>query len=123
MEIVIPYPPSVNTYWRSIGRGRVIISKKGREDRHAVDVAVANCFADCDDDPRPLLGRLKVVIKATMPDRRRRDIDNINKAALDAMGHAGIYGDDNQIDDLHVIRGEVLAPGCLDVEITEIDKV
>ena len=31
--------------------------------------------------------------------------------------------DDNQIDELHVIRGEVLAPGCLDVEITEIDKV
>jgi len=123
MEIIIPYPPSVNTYWRSIGRGRVILSKKGREYRHAVDIAVAECFADVANDPRPLLGRLRVKIIAIMPDRRRRDIDNINKAALDAMGYAGIYGDDNQIDELHVIRGEVLAPGCLEVEITEINRV
>ena len=123
MEIVIPYPPSVNTYWRSIGRGRVIISRRGREYREAVNSAVAECFKERDDDPRPLLGRLEVVIKATMPDKRRRDIDNINKAALDALGYAGIYGDDNQIDDLRVIRGEVLSPGCLEVEITEIDGV
>ena len=120
MEIVIPYPPSVNTYWRSIGRGRVIISRKGREYREAVNTAVFQCFEERDDDPRPLLGRLKVLIKATMPDKRRRDIDNINKAALDALGYAGIYGDDNQIDDLQVLRGEVLAPGCLEIEITEI---
>ena len=123
MEIVLPYPPSVNTYWRAV-KGRVILSKKGREYRHAVNVAVASAFESEDvEDPRPLLGRLKVVIKATMPDKRRRDIDNINKAALDAMGYAGIYGDDNQIDDLRVIRCDVMNPGCLEVEITEIEEV
>jgi len=123
MEIVIPYPPSVNTYWRAV-KGRVILSKKGREYRDAVNVAVANAFEPEDvEDPRPLLGRLKVVIKATMPDKRRRDIDNINKAALDALGYAGIYGDDNQIDDLRVIRCDVMKPGCLEVEITEIEQV
>ena len=100
------------------------MSKKGREYRDAVNVAVANAFeAEDVEDPRPLLGRLKVVIKATMPDKRRRDIDNINKAALDAMGYAGIYGDDNQIDDLRVIRVDVMKPGCLEVEITEIEQV
>jgi len=123
MQIVLPYPPSVNTYWRAV-KGRVILSKRGREYRHAVNVAVAAAFeSEGVEDLRPLLGRLKVVIKATMPDKRRRDIDNINKAALDAMGYAGIYGDDNQIDDLRVIRCDVMKPGCLEVEITEIEEV
>jgi crossover junction endodeoxyribonuclease RusA len=121
--IIIPYPPSVNTYWRAV-KGRVIISKRGREYRDAVYTAINSAFESDDvEDPRPLLGRLQVKITATMPDRRRRDIDNINKAALDALGYAGVFGDDEQIDDLHVLRGEVMKPGCLEVEIKEIETV
>ena len=123
MVIIIPYPPSVNTYWRAV-KGRVIMSKRGREYRDAVYTAINSAFEPDDvEDPRPFLGRLKVKITATMPDRRRRDIDNINKAALDALGYAGVYGDDEQIDDLHILRGEVMKPGCLEVEIEEIDTV
>tara|TARA_Y100000401_G_scaffold35661_1_gene26698 strand:+ start:25487 stop:25900 length:414 start_codon:yes stop_codon:yes gene_type:complete len=120
IQVIIPYPPSVNTYWRAV-KGRVILSKKGREYRYVVNEAIAAAFeGDEVDDPRPLLGRLKVKIVATMPDKRRRDIDNINKAALDALGYAGVYGDDNQIDDLHVVRGDVFSPGCLDITIEEM---
>ena len=123
MVIIIPYPPSVNTYWRAV-KGRVIISKRGREYRDAVYTAINSAFEPDDvEDPRPLLGRLQVKITATMPDRRRRDIDNINKAALDALGYAGVFGDDEQIDDLHVLRGEVMKPGWLEVEIKEIETV
>tara|TARA_B100000519_G_scaffold202616_1_gene221540 strand:- start:1051 stop:1410 length:360 start_codon:yes stop_codon:yes gene_type:complete len=116
LNLVIPYPPSVNTYWRAV-KGRVIISKRGREYRDAVDYAIRQL----DISDLPLLNRLRLVIHATMPDKRRRDIDNINKAALDGLGYAGIFGDDEQIDDLRIIRGEVLSPGCLDIEITEIE--
>ena len=116
MKLIIPYPPSVNTYWRAV-KGRVIISKRGREYRDAVHIAIR----ELDIDNLPLLNRLRVVINATMPDKRRRDLDNINKAAPDGLGYAGIFGDDEQIDDLRVIRGDVLYPGCLEVEITEID--
>lgn len=120
IQVIIPYPPSVNTYWRAV-KGRVILSKKGREYRYVVNEAIAAAFeGDEVDDPRPLLGRLKVKIVATMPDKRRRDIDNINKAALDALGYAGVYGDDNQIDDLQVVRGDVFSPGCLDITIEEM---
>ena len=49
MEIVLPYPPSVNTYWRAV-KGRVILSKKGREYRHAVNVAVASAFESEDSE-------------------------------------------------------------------------
>ena len=123
MVIIIPYPPSVNSYWRAV-KGSVIISRRGREYRDAVYTAINSAFESDDvEDPRPLLGRLQVKITATMPDRRRRDIDNINKAALDALGYAGVFGDDEQIDDLHVLRGEVMKPGCLEVEIKEIETV
>ena len=34
------------------------------------------------------------------PDRRRRDIDNINKAILDVLEQIGVVQDDSQIHDL-----------------------
>jgi crossover junction endodeoxyribonuclease RusA len=35
IEITLPWPPSVNTYWRNFD-GRMIISAKGREYRETV---------------------------------------------------------------------------------------
>ena len=35
IEITLPWPPTVNTYWRNFN-GRTIISAKGREYRKAV---------------------------------------------------------------------------------------
>lgn len=115
MNIQLPYPPTVNTYWRMF-QNRMIISKKGRRYRNAVnDVIMRRKVAS-----GPLTGRLRVVITATMPDKRRRDLDNLNKAVLDGLQNAGVYQDDNQIDELTVIRGEVKRPGWLDIKIIEI---
>jgi Holliday junction resolvase RusA-like endonuclease len=36
IEVTLPFPPSVNTYWRTF-RGRMIISAKGREYREVVE--------------------------------------------------------------------------------------
>jgi crossover junction endodeoxyribonuclease RusA len=35
IELTLPWPPTVNTYWRNFN-GRVLISAKGREYRKAV---------------------------------------------------------------------------------------
>ena len=51
--------------------------------------------------------RLPVPRVAYQPDRRARDLDNILKAAWDAMQHARAFEDDSQIDWLIVDRGEV----------------
>lgn len=115
----LPYPPSVNQYWRSVlirGRRRILISASGRKYKTDVKAIVG-------DPGQPLTGRLQVTIMATMPDRRTRDIDNLAKSALDALTNAGVWLDDGQIDDLRIIRAGVEKPGYVVVTITEINDV
>lgn len=110
----LPYPPSTNTYWRNVG-GRVLISAKGRAFRHDVWAIVKESGAE------KLTGRLEVALQLTMPDKRRRDIDNVFKALLDALEHAGAYENDNQIDKLSVVRMGVESPGGVLVFIRDIE--
>lgn len=97
MMIELPFPPSLNTYYRTF-MGRILISKDGREYRKRVAQLM---FLD---RARESHGRLAVEIRAYPPDKRRRDLDNMMKAALDALTHAGAWGDDSQIDDLRIVR-------------------
>ena len=114
MVIALPWPPSVNKYYRVV-RGRPIISREGRIYRGLVAMEMLG--------RGKIEGRLKVVVEAHPPDGRRRDLDNLNKALLDALQNGGAYEDDSQIDDLRVIRMPP-APklGHVIVEITQIKQ-
>lgn len=70
IEVELPYPPSVNHYWRHVGP-RVLISRQGRAFREKVRSILEACGV------RPLGGTLRVVIDLHPPDRRRRDCDNL----------------------------------------------
>lgn len=105
------YPPSVNTYWRQF-QGRTILSKNAREYRKYILAALS--------PQKPILGRLKMVIELFPPDRRRRDLDNCGKGLIDALQHAGVYRDDEQIDELTFRRGPVEKGGRCTVDIREI---
>ncbi len=108
MILSLPYPPTMNTYWRTF-RGRMLLSERGRDFRTEVMASIL-----VNGKPNTLTGRLRVQIEASPPDKRRRDIDNIVKPLLDALAHAGVYADDEQIDELHVKRGPVVKNGdCL----------
>lgn len=109
LRLVLPYPPSVNTYWRS-NRGRVHIADEGRDYRAAVVALCRRC--EVSDT-----ARLRVQIVTHAADNRRRDLDNVCKALLDALAHAGVYGDDSQIDELRVVRGERQHVASVVVEI------
>jgi len=117
ISLILPWPPSVNRIWRSVG-GRVLLSADGRAYRQAVAVAVVEQHGAGD----PLTGRLSMAIEAYPPDRRRRDVDNMAKAILDAIEHAGsVYKNDAQIDHLSIRRMSVEKPGRVEVSIKQTD--
>ena len=66
------------------------------------------------------VGRLRVEIEVYPPDRRKRDIDNVCKATLDALAKAGVYQDDSQIDVLLITRMGIVSGGCLEVKVEKV---
>jgi crossover junction endodeoxyribonuclease RusA len=117
--LTLPYPPSVNHYWtqwaQKTGKGhhrvRMAVSKRGTDYREAVSLAWIEAGR-----PRAE-GRLTVEIEAYPPDRRVRDVDNLTKASLDALTHAGAWADDGQIDDLRIVRRGVCPGGKVVVRV------
>jgi crossover junction endodeoxyribonuclease RusA len=104
----------MNTYWRR-GPNITYLTKKAREFREEVCGQIAGQGLDA-----TFFGRLAVHLELTLPDRRKRDIDNHIKAALDALTHAGVFADDEQVDQLRVTRLHIEPPGACDVTITEL---
>ena len=117
IDLVLPYPPSVNGYWRHTmiqGKPRVLISAEGRKYRTQVHHAI---LMHTPSQRKAPSGRLAVNITAHAPDQRARDLDNINKGLLDALVHAGVMADDSLIDRLTVERGSIVKGGCVRVRI------
>lgn len=115
ISLELPWPPSTNRIWRNVavkGKPRTLLSQEGRAYRAQVAKLVLLARAN-----RQLAGRVMVDVVAQAPDRRARDLDNILKATLDALTHAGVWQDDSQIDRLLVERGSVSKPGRLLVAI------
>lgn len=118
-KIILPWPPSVNQYWRHPSKGplagRHLISEQGRTYRAAVLAHIAAA-----GQQYKLADRLAVSIECHPPDRRRRDLDNVLKAALDALVFAGVMLDDSQIDRLSIERCAVEAPGHIEIIIERL---
>ena len=112
----LPYPPSVNHYWRRVG-ARTLISRQGRAFRENV------CSLLALRRLHPLEGWLTVHLQFFPPDRRRRDVDNIQKPVLDALQHAGVYHDDFQIVSLVTDRLEPREGGHLVVAVKQVTEL
>ena len=96
VRLTLPFPPSINRYWRRVN-GRVLISAAGR--KYRTDVELVCLLAG-----RRGVGSIPVAVSidAWFPDRRRRDLDNVLKAPLDALTAAGIWDDDSQVQALSI---------------------
>ena len=101
--IELPWPPSVNSYYRHVGR-RVLISRKGREYRRDICAIISSLHI------KTFVGDLEMIVDAYPPDNRRRDLDNIQKSLWDSLQHAGVYKDDSQIKDFACHMREPFRP-------------
>jgi crossover junction endodeoxyribonuclease RusA len=109
--VELPYPPSVNHYWKS---GR---DKRGRPMRYLS--AAANDFKRivgllC-GRKNAFSGRVGVRVLVWTPDRRVRDLDNLLKGILDSISGAGVILDDCQVDEIHMRREGVHKGGYVRV--------
>ena len=112
LTLTLPYPPTANTYYRYVN-GRPMISSKGRQYRRDVAWLCTGWHK--------LSGELRVRVDMYPPDRRKRDVDNIQKPLLDSLEKAGVYENDNQVSDLRTVRSkEVVKGGQVIVTITEL---
>jgi crossover junction endodeoxyribonuclease RusA len=94
------------------------ISKAGREFKAQVSDYVVEYRV-------PKLGKARLEMKVVIfpKDRRKQDIDNRIKALWDALGDAGVFDDDEQIDVLMIERGEIKKGGGVLVIIDILDKI
>ena len=115
MPLTLPYPPSVNHYWRRVGL-HTLISREGRTFCRNVCALLGGGGMR----KPPSGGRIALAMDAFPPDHRRRDLDNIQKPVLDALEHAGVYADDSQIDLLVTRRREAVPDGRLLVTVDEL---
>lgn len=120
MKLTLPFPPSVNSYWRAPNKGplagRHLISAKGRKYQSDACAAIIEQLRRL---PKPSSALAAVEIILFPPDARRRDLDNYNKALFDALTHAGVWEDDSQVKRMVIEWGPVVVNGKVEITISQ----
>ncbi|OVC97657.1 endodeoxyribonuclease, partial [Escherichia coli] len=68
-----------------------------------------------------LCGGWGIKIIGEPPDKRRRHLDNILKAPLEALTKAELLIDDEQFDEINIVRGQLVPGERLGIKITELE--
>lgn len=113
LDVLLPWPPSINHYWGARGRGRYLSPQARRWHKEAWAVLKAQGVR-CS-------GEVTVYVFAHPPDRRKRDLDNITKALLDALVAAGVLKDDYQVAKLYAERNLPERPGKVRLVVEPIE--
>lgn len=110
----LPWPPTVNSYYKVTRQGHRYLDKKVRVFRASVAESVNEQVPGVTLDES-----LFVEVYLYPPDRRKRDLDNYMKGLLDALTEAGLWEDDSLINQLHIFRGVLVSDGAVRIEISE----
>ncbi|HHR5906063.1 TPA: RusA family crossover junction endodeoxyribonuclease [Providencia alcalifaciens] len=113
ITFILPFPPSVNTYWRHVGKN-TLISENGRKFRAN---AIAAVYEQLRKRPMAITGDVSVIVKMYPPTNHRRDIDNYLKAPFDALTHANVWKDDEQVKRVDMQWCEVVKGGRFEIQI------
>lgn len=117
-ELYLPFPPTVNNYYKKSKAGGRYISEKGRKFRAMVEECIIEQLPG-----EHITDKMLVEIVLFPPDRRQRDVDNYNKALLDAITEGKLWEDDKLIDQLFNYRGKVTSGGQTFVRITDAGPI
>ena len=119
ISLVLPFPPSVNACWRNVN-GRTLISEKGRKFRGSAIVAI---YEQLKRKPIAITQPVSVKVKMYPPTNHKRDIDNYLKAPFDALTHANIWKDDDQVKKVEMEWCEVVKGGRFEITISLHESV
>lgn len=116
LELELPWPPSVNHYYRHVGP-RVLISRDGRKYREIVAGIVFQLgFSQ-------LKGNISLHAQFYPPDKRRRDLDNVGgKVLLDTLQAAGLFKDDSQVKRILLEMHEPMEGGMCFIKLEELEN-
>ena len=118
IKITIPnVPMSVNCMYRTY-KGRVILSRRGREYKSETKKYIDN-YIESMDDFEPIEGRVKIELDICFRDKRKRDLDNYVKSVIDSIKNK-LFGDDDLIFELNVRKHIQSEKNETIIEITKI---
>lgn len=116
MTLELPWPPSINHYWRQNPKGRgVYISGEGKTYLQHVKLLLRQARVE------PIDGPVSLKVRLHPPNKLRRDLDNSLKVLIDAVAKGGALGDDYQIKHIEATMLGVVQDGHATVEITQME--
>ena len=108
---VLMTPPTVNHYWVEAGyRGRKYLSHRAHHFR-----AVIQRFVK----PLNYSGEVQVFMEYHVPDKVKRDADNVVKPIFDALMKAQLICDDSQISNFVMMKQPVFKGGKLKIKVVK----
>ena len=116
----LPWPPSVNHYWcqgKPIYKNGKRIVPRYKSDKANSFIKQTKAAVGITKESSSSIG---IEIFAFPPDKRCRDLDNILKAIFDALVSSKLIKDDEQIDDIRVVRGDVVKGGMVKIKVVEL---
>jgi crossover junction endodeoxyribonuclease RusA len=107
IKLILPFPPSVNRLWRTTKTGGVHRSTEYSGWRkHAEWASVTQVKG------QKITGKYTLEITAVKPDKRRRDLGNLEKAVSDLLQKVKLIEDDYLCQDIR-LRWAKSGPECL----------
>jgi Holliday junction resolvase RusA-like endonuclease len=119
VKFELPYPPSVNSWWRFDRRGIAYTTTTARKYKNTAKLlALAQLNAWSRGGHSPHHGPVELTVRVFRP-RAQGDLDNTLKVLLDALNGIA-YVDDSQVVALHAFRHDDKLKPRVEVEIQAV---
>ena len=125
IHLRLPWPPSVNHSYRySTKTKSVYKTKKVKKYQLDACASIKQQMSVQNYINVPISTPVHISMMCTVPDRRRRDEDNIQKAINDTLVMSNILSDDSLIDEkfIRIERKNPIPGGCVDIVIRLLEE-